>query len=293
MVSFGLIEPNDTHLSMKPRSVVILATLLVAFTQGCAPAAGDAASSGPAGNALILATTTSTVDSGLLDVLIPEFEKKTGIEVKPIAVGTGQALALGERGEADVLLVHAPEREQEFVRAGHGIHRRLVMRNSFVIVGPSADPAGIRGKAPPSAFREISETGALFLSRGDDSGTHGREDQLWNAAGIEPSGGWYQQTGQGMGATLIVAGQKQAYTLTDRASFLRLRDVLDLAILVEGDVSLDNPYHVIEVNPEKSPRINASAAIAFAAFLLEPKTQELIGSYGVSRYGEPLFFPAQ
>ncbi len=278
---------------MKPRSVVLLATLLFAFTQGCALAAGNAALSGPAGNALILATTTSTVDSGLLDVLIPEFRKKTGIEVKPIAVGTGQALALGERGEADVLLVHAPEREQEFVRDGHGIHRRLVMRNSFVIVGPSADPAGIRGKGPPSAFREIFETGALFLSRGDDSGTHGREDQLWSAAGIEPSGAWYQQTGQGMGATLIVAGQKQAYTLTDRASYLRLRDVLDLAILVEGDASLDNPYHVIEVNPDKSPRINQSAASAFAAFLLEPKTQELIGSYGVSRFGEPLFFPAQ
>ncbi len=139
----------------------------------------------------------------------------------------------------------------------------------------------------------MDSAGALFLSRGDDSGTHGREDQLWKTAGIEPGGGWYQETGQGMGATLVVAGQKQAYTLTDQASYLRLRDILDLAILVEGDESLHNPYHVIEVNPDKSPRINGSAAGAFAAFLLEPTTQELIGTYGVSRYGEPLFFPAR
>ena len=206
---------------------------------------------------VILATTTSTQDSGLLDLLIPLFEKETGYFVKTIAVGSGQAMAMGEKGEADVLLVHSPEAEKKFMEKGAGSSRRLVMHNDFIIVGPATDPARVKGaKTSAEAFKKISQAGALFLSRGDNSGTHAKEKGLWKAAGINPDGQkWYQQTGLGMGQTLNVAAEKKGYTLADRGTYLALKKTLGLEILVEGDAKLLNVYHVIEVNPAKWPKV--------------------------------------
>ncbi len=242
---------------------------------------------------IILATTTSTQDSGLLDVLIPAFEKKTGYFVKTIAVGSGQAMAMGRKGEADVLLVHSPEAEKVFMAEGFGTGRRLVMHNDFVIVGPAADRAGIAGmKSATGAFRKIAGSQALFLSRGDNSGTDAKEKAIWKAAGIKPEGQkWYQETGLGMGQTLNVASEKQVYTLSDRGTYLALKKRLDLAIQVEGDRGLLNIYHVIEVNPEKWPKVNAAGAKAFAAFMTAPETQATIAAFGVDKFGSPLFFP--
>ncbi len=239
---------------------------------------------------LILATTTSTYDSGLLDVLIPPFQEATGYRVKVIAVGTGQALKMGERGDADVLLVHAPAAEEAFMAAGHGIERYRVMHNDFVLVGPPEDPAGVRGATDAlEALRRIAAAQALFLSRGDDSGTHKKERALWEEAGIEPGGAWYQETGQGMGATLRVASEKGGYTLTDRGTFLALRETLALEVLFEGDPRLYNVYHVIVVNPQKGT--NVEGARALARYLLSPETQRQIERFGVERYGQPLFVP--
>lgn len=242
---------------------------------------------------LILATTTSTQDSGLLDLLIPEFEKQSGYMVKAIAVGSGQAMAMGEKGEADVLLVHSPDAEKKFMEKGAGSSRRLVMHNDFVIVGPAGDPAKIRGaKTSAEAFRKIARSGSIFLSRGDNSGTHAKEKGLWKGAGITAEGQkWYQQTGLGMGQTLNVAAEKKGYTLTDRATYLALKKGLGLEILVEGDAKLLNIYHVIEVNQARWPRANAPAAKAFADFMVSKKTQEVIGRFGVDKFGAPLFFP--
>jgi len=247
----------------------------------------------PANPEVILATTTSTRDSGLLDVLLPRFQEATGYVVKPIAVGSGQAMALGERGEADVLLAHAPESEVKFMEAGHGINRRLVMHNDFVIVGPAADPAGIKGMASAAeALKKIAAAKVVFVSRGDNSGTHQLELKVWRSVGIEPKGqAWYQESGQGIGATLGIAFDKGAYTITDRATYLATRKSLPLETLVEGDKVLLNIYHVIQVNPQKSPRINADGAKAFSDFMLTPKTQQIIGGFGVEKYGQPLFFP--
>jgi tungstate transport system substrate-binding protein len=244
---------------------------------------------------VILATTTSTQDSGLLDTLVPMFEKQTGFFVKTISVGSGQAMAMGRRGEADVLLVHSPSDEQKFVEEGFGVGRRLVMHNDFIVVGPSADPAKIKG-APSAkeALKRIAEANALFLSRGDNSGTHAKEKGLWKAAGMSPDGQkWYQQTGLGMGDTLNVASEKRGYTLTDRATYLALTKArrLALEILVEREPLLLNVYHVIQVNPGKWPKVNAAGAKAFADFLVAPSTQEIIRSFGVLALGEPLFFP--
>jgi tungstate transport system substrate-binding protein len=242
---------------------------------------------------VILATTTSTQDSGLLDVLLPRFEASTGYRVKPIAVGTGEALKLGERGDADVVLVHAPEAEREFVASGAGVDRRIVMHNDFIFVGPPADPARVRG-APGfgAALRRLAASSAPFVSRGDDSGTHKKELALWKEAKVpKPSGARYIETGSGMGATLKVASEKRGYTLTDRGSYLSHRANLDLDIVVERDPLLLNPYHVIRVNPRRSPRVNAKGALAFAAFLVSPEAQRLIGEFGRDRYGEPLFIP--
>lgn len=242
---------------------------------------------------IILATTTSTQDSGLLDVLVPQFERQTGLRVKTIAVGSGQAMAMGQRGEADVLLVHSPEAERKFVAEGFGIQRRRVMHNDFILVGPPADPAGI--KAAGSAlegFRRIANAAAVFVSRGDNSGTHAQEKKLWKAAGLTPEGEkWYQQTGLGMGQTLNVTAEKKAYTLTDRSTYLALRKNLGLAILSEGDAVLLNVYHVIEVNPVRFPKVNAPGAKAFGNFLLSKETQKLIAIFGVDKFGSPLFFP--
>ncbi len=244
------------------------------------------------GNELILATTTSTQDSGLLDQLVPLFERESGYRVKTIAVGSGQALRMGEQGEADVILSHSPEAEEAFMAAGHGVDRRLVMHNDFVIVGPAGDPAGVAGLASATeALSRIAETGSTFLSRGDDSGTHARERKLWEAAGLTPSGSWYQETGQGMGQTLVIASDKRGYTLSDRGTFLAQEANLDLATLLEGDPALFNVYHVILVNPDKHPRINAAGARAFSQFITSAAVQEMIRNFGVDRFGEPLFVP--
>ncbi len=241
---------------------------------------------------ILLATTTSLQDSGLLDLLVPLFEKRTGYRVKTIAVGTGQALAMGARGDADLVLVHAPELEERYMAQGSFINRRLVMHNDFIIVGPPDDPARVRGlKKATLAFGRIAKAKARFVSRGDSSGTHFLERQLWKEAGIEPSGPWYLQSGQGMGATLILAAQKGGYTLSDRGTFLAFSRRIRLVKLLEGDPRLVNPYHVMEVNPERFPGVNPRGARAFADFLLSPEAQGIIRIFGVERYGEPLFFP--
>jgi tungstate transport system substrate-binding protein len=242
---------------------------------------------------IILATTTSTQDTGLLDVLIPIFEKKTGYFVKTIAVGSGQAMAMGQKGEADVLLVHSPDAEKKFIADGFGINRRLVMHNDFVIVGSGSDEAKIKGtKAASDAFKKIAAANILFVSRGDNSGTHSQEKKLWKKADINPEGQkWYQQTGLGMGQTLSVAAEKKGYTLADRGTYLAMKKNLGLDILVEGDASLLNIYHVMEVNPAKWTKVNAEGAKAFADFMVDKNTQEIINKYGVEKYGSPLFFP--
>jgi tungstate transport system substrate-binding protein len=243
---------------------------------------------------IILATTTSTQDSGLLDVLIPVFEKKTGYFVKTIAVGSGHAMAMGQKGEADVLLVHSPEAEKKFVAEGFGVNRRIIMYNDFVIVGPSGDSAKIRGiKSASEAFKKIASSHALFLSRGDNSGTHAKERTIWRAAGINPEGEkWFQQTGLGMGKTLNVAAEKRGYTLTDRGTYLALKKDLNLDILVEGDAILLNIYHVVEVNPAKWAKVNAPGAKAFSDFMVSKEAQEIARTFGVDKFGSPLFFPA-
>jgi tungstate transport system substrate-binding protein len=242
---------------------------------------------------IILATTTSTQDSGLLDVLLPIFEKKTGYFVKTIAVGSGQAMAMGQKGEADVLLVHSPAAEKKFVAEGYGINRRIIMHNDFIIVGPSEDSAKIKGmRSASESFKKIASAKALFLSRADKSGTHVKEMDIWKAAGIDPeSEKWYQQTGLGMGQTLSVAAEKKGYTLADRGTYLALKKNLGLDILVEGDAILLNIYHVIEVNPSKWPKINVAGAKAFADFMVSKETQNIIKTFGVDKFGSPLFFP--
>jgi tungstate transport system substrate-binding protein len=246
----------------------------------------------PANPNLILATTTSTQDSGLLDVLIPLFEQQTGYVVQTVAVGTGAALKMGEEGNADVLLVHAPSSEKTFMDNGFGSDRRLVMHNDFVIVGPADDPAGIKGTAAAvEAFQKIAAAGATFVSRSDDSGTNKMELSLWQKAAIDPAGqSWYMESGQGMGATLTITSEKNAYTLTDRATYLANKANLQLDILVEGDPALLNVYHVIIVNHEKWPNSNLEGAMAFADFIVSPATQEVISTFGLDKYGQPLFF---
>lgn len=274
----------------KSKSIIFLITIiLLAFSVSIS----TAAKTEPKQKNIILATTTSTQDTGLLDVLIPIFEKQTGYFVKTIAVGSGQAMAMGEKGEADVLLVHSPDAEKKFIADGFGINRRLVMHNDFIIVGPGADQAEIKNiKSAAEAFKTIAWANALFVSRGDNSGTHSQEKKLWKAAGINPEGQkWYQQTGLGMGQTLNVAAEKKGYTLTDRGTYLAIKKTLGMDILVEGDAALLNIYHVIEVNVEKWPKVNAAGAKAFADFMVSTRTQGIIKSFGVDKYGSPLFFP--
>ena len=243
-------------------------------------------------NVVILSTTTSTQDSGLLDVLVPMFERKTGLTVKTISVGTGQALALAARGEADVTLAHAPGVERKYVEDGKMSNRRLVMYNDFVLIGPAEDPARIR--ALPSAvdaLKRIAESQSRFVSRGDRSGTHVLEQGLWKQAGIEPRGTWYIESGQGMGQTLGIANDRRAYTLTDRGTYLAFAKRVDLPILVEKDRPLLNIYSVMEVNPANGPRVNVAGGKAFAEFMLAPETQAVIKAFGVDKYGQPLFVP--
>ena len=251
-----------------------------------------ASAQGPETRDLILATTTSTVDSGLLDCLVPIFEKKTGYRVKTIAVGTGQALAMGEKGEADVVLAHAEQAEKKLVDSGVVRNYRLVMHNDFIIAGPAEDPAKIKGRSTLEAFKAIFEGRGPFISRGDDSGTNKMELKLWDKTGLNPKGAkWYLESGQGMGATLLIASEKKGYTLCDRATYLAERPNTKLNILCEGDSSLLNIYHVMEVNPEKFGKVNAEGAKAFVDFMTSPETQKLIGDFGKDRYGQPLFFP--
>ena len=267
---------------------ILLATFIFAVLLfACAPAA-------PANPNIILATTTSTQDSGLLDVLVPMFEGQTGYKIQTIAVGSGQAMQMGADCNADVLLVHSPSAEKDFMTAGSGKDRELVMHNDFIIVGQASDPAGIKGMKAADAFKAIASAEALFVARADKSGTSTKELGIWKSAAIDPATtkpAWYLETGQGMGASLTIASEKGAYTLTDRASYLARKDKLQLDILAEGEKALLNIYHVITVNPEKCPKENYDGAAAFKDFMLAPETQTVIGKFGVEKFGQPLFTP--
>jgi len=248
----------------------------------------------PANPNLILATTTSTQDSGLLDVLVPMFEAQTGYIVQTIAVGSGEAIKMGQEGNADVLLVHSPAAEVTFMSDGWGKERALVMHNDFIVVGPVADPAKIKGLAPVDAFKAIAAGSATFAARADKSGTSTKELGIWKKAAIDPATtkpAWYLETGQGMGATLTIASEKGAYTLTDRATYLANKDKLQLEILVEKNNSLLNVYHVITVDSAKWPKVNYDGATAFMKFMTDPATQEVIGKFGVEKFGQQLFIP--
>lgn len=278
------------------RRLLIAGSRFVAALAVCgALVASHAALASAKSREVILATTTSTQDSGLLDVLVPEFERQSGYVVKTISVGSGQAMAMGRKGEADVLLVHSPADEKKLVDEGFGVNRRLVMHNDFVILGPPSDPARIRdARTSREALGKIAEVGALFLSRGDNSGTHSKEKGIWKAAAFDPEGqSWYQQTGLGMGETLNVASEKGGYTLADRGTFLARHKAraLQLEVLVEGEPLLLNVYHVIEVSPAKWPKVNAAGARAFADFVVSPKAQETVRTFGVDKVGAPLFVP--
>jgi tungstate transport system substrate-binding protein len=241
---------------------------------------------------VILATTTSTQDTGLLDTLVPIFEDESGYNVKVIAVGSGQALAMGERGDADVLLVHAPSSELPLIESGAAINRQLVMHNDFIVVGPESDPAGIKGMTAADALAAIYDKGARFVSRGDDSGTDKAEKALWKKADLDPKGqSWYEESGQGMGATLTIANQTDAYILADRGTYLSQKENLQLVILVEGDPVLFNVYHVMQVNPDKFDLANGPGGAAFVDFMVSDATQAIIKDFGVDKYGQPLFIP--
>ena len=277
---------------MRKRTLGLLCLLIAALAP---TACGDDDKEGASDSRdrpLILATTTSTQDSGLLDVLVPAFENEADRQVKTVAVGSGEAIELGSRGEADVLLVHSPDDEEEFMASGKGGTRRLVMHNDFVVVGPPDDPAGIRGMSSTAALERIAQNGeAPFISRGDDSGTHALELKLWDAAGVRPAGSWYQETGQGMGATLRIADQKRAYTVADRGTYLSTEDSTDLDVLVTGEPRLLNVYHVIDVDPGAGPRVNAAGGRAFADWIVSPAAQRMIGAFGRKEFGRPLFVP--
>ena len=278
-------------------SSVLCWALLLAACATAQPAASPQAlasaspSPSPTRPDLLLATTTSTQDSGLLDVLIPDFQAKTGYKMKTSAVGTGAALAIGARGDADVVLVHAPSLEQDFMKQGNGDRRLFVMHNDFIVVGPPADPAGIKGKGVNDALRAIATAQAPFISRGDNSGTDVLEKSLWKQVGIAPAKPWYVEAATGMGQTLQIASEKRAYTVTDRSTYLARKASLDLGIVVDKDPPLLNYYHVITVSPTKFPKVNSAGANAFADYLVHPDTQKIIASFGVDKFGQPLFFP--
>jgi tungstate transport system substrate-binding protein len=264
--------------------------LLLAVSLGVIFAA--AGCSRPAAESITLGTTTSAQDSGVLDMLVPKFKAETGIEVKVIAVGSGQALELGRRGDADILLVHDPAGEQRFMATGQGSRRAALMANDFVLVGPANDPANVKGASSiAEAFQRIAQTKSSFVSRGDESGTHHKERIIWKQAGIEPAGDWYIRAGTGMGQVLRMASQKHAYTLSDRGTFLAQKQGLELAVLREGDAILENPYSIILVNPANHPGVHAQPAERFADFLLSPAVQKAIGEFGVDHLGQPLFQP--
>ncbi len=273
------------------RRIISVAILVALAALGAVACGGDEEK-----GSLILATTTSTQDSGLLDVLVPMFEEDTGYDVDVIAVGSGAAMQHGRDGNADVLLVHSPAAEEQFVEEGYGVRRARIMYNDFIIVGPPSDPAGVEGLTDAAAaMQAIAESGSAFFSRGDDSGTHAKERTLWEAAGLEvPQGeSWYSETGQGMGATLTIAGESQGYTIADRATWLSTTDPEVLPLLVEGDERLFNVYHVIVVNPDQFPDLdlNTDGADEFREFLLSDEAQQVITTFGEDEYGSPLFVP--
>ncbi len=240
--------------------------------------------------AIKLATTTSTVNSGLLDVLVPAFRAKTGIDVQVMPMGTGKALRTARDGNCDVVLVHAPQAEEQFVNQGWGVKRRQIMYNDFVILGPANDPAKVRGlESATEAMKRIATTGSVFVSRGDNSGTHKKELELWEAVGLEPSSSWYREVGKGMGQTLIVANEMRAYVLADRGSFIKFCKKIDLVVLVAGDKMLYNPYGIMAVNPKKYPQVKYDQAMKFIEFLSSKEGQKLIGDYRLD--GEVLFHP--
>ena len=289
------------------RLLTLMLLLLVASFAACgsddddgdAPSGGDtpvaAASAEPtkASGEVILATTTSFQDSGLLDVLTDKFEEETGYDVTAVAVGSGAAIEQASRGDADVVFAHSPAAEKKMVDDGNGIERTLVMHNDYIIVGPAGDPSGVKAATDIAGAMTALATGqAQFISRGDESGTHTFELARWKDASIEPGGqGWYEETGQGMGPTLQVANQKQGYTISDRGTFLAQKENLDLEVIFEGSPKLLNYYHVIVVNPEKHGDVNVEGARAFAAFLVSDEVQQIIETFGVDEFGEPLFFP--
>ena len=286
---------------------IIALLLILSLLVGCAPAEEEPAEEpvetpleevvveeAEEKGSIILSTTTSTQDSGLLDYLLPIFTEDTGIEVKTVAVGTGKALQMGRDGEADVLLVHAKADELIFVEEGHGSERHDVMYNDYVLVGPAEDALGLKENSPndiTQGLKTISEGGATFVSRGDDSGTHKKELAIWKVAGIEPTGEWYLEAGAGMGDVLKITNEKQAYTISDRATYLSNKGDLDLEVIIEGDDNLFNQYGIIPVNPEKNDLINNEGAIEFMNWMLSDKGQGLIEEYGIEEYGQPLFVP--
>ncbi|MGH7797520.1 MAG: substrate-binding domain-containing protein [Candidatus Binatia bacterium] len=271
----------------KLKWMLYLLTLFAAFSFGAVAHGADAGK-----RDVILSTTTSTQDSGLLDALVPLFEKQSGYAVKTISVGTGQALALGAKGDADVVLVHAPSLEKKYAADGKLSNRRLVMYNDFVIIGPKNDPAKIGSvKGAIAALQAIARAKANFVSRGDNSGTHTLEKALWKTAGVEPKGSWYIEAGQGMGATLGIANERNAYAISDRGTYLAFGKRVSLPILLEGDRALLNIYSVLEVNPANGPRVNSAGGKAFADFMVAPETQKVIRTFGVEKFGQPLFVP--
>lgn len=279
-------------------AIMLIVLMLVSVAAGCAgqkqeqPKAENTGQQAAVNKKeVILATTTSTVDSGLLDVLKPMFEKETGYLLTIVSVGSGQAIEMARRGEADALLVHSPKDEKAIEESKVVVNRQLVMHNDFLLVGPAGDPAKIRGKSTVDAFKAIAAGKVLFVSRGDNSGTHKKELSIWQKAGIKPSGSWYQETGAGMGQTLNVAAEKGGYTLTDRATYLAQKKNNDLQIMVEGDKDLLNIYHVMQVNPEKFSKVNAAGGKAFVDFMVSPATQDTVKKFGVDKYGQSLFIP--
>jgi tungstate transport system substrate-binding protein len=294
VVALGLVACGDDEESKETATPKAAATGTPQASTAGTPQPATATPvvrSGP--KEVILATTTSTQDSGLLDVLVPEFEKESGYNLKVIAVGTGQALAMGQRGDADVLLVHAPSSEKALVDDGSAINRRLVMHNDFIILGPEKDPAGIKGMTSAvDSLKKVFDIGSSFISRGDDSGTDKLEKSLWKKAELDPKGkSWYEESGQGMGATLQIANQRDAYILSDRATYLAQSDNLDLVVLLEGDPILLNVYSVMQVNPDEFDLVNGPGGEAFADFMVSEKAQQMIGGFVDEKSGKPLFIP--
>jgi tungstate transport system substrate-binding protein len=286
---------------MTRRLVVLLLSVLALAAAACGgsgsgASSGSAASSGGSsaagGGTLVLATTTSVQDSGLLDKLLPIYEQQTGSHVKPIAVGSGAAIEMGANGDADVVVAHDPDAIAKWESDGTAGKASVVMHNDFVILGPKDDPAGVsKATSVEDAMRRIARAKALFVSRGDDSGTNTFELKMWDAAGVKPGGSWYEETGQGMGETIQVAAQKNGYTISDRGTWLATGSSSGMAIDYQNDPKMINVYEVIPSTTKANARVNAAGAKAFAAFLLSPKVQRIIDTFGRAKYGQPLFHP--